>query len=151
MTDETKQEDVTQEAPSTTVKVQRKKLDDMGFNDEQKAWHIAENKRIASKEKDTWQERKSSLRTNHEALVEGLRADITKRDELIQAQIDILKDDLEIDDEEWQADFGDRDVLFQYERLLAKATKSTKKDIPRTPKGEGSISQETPFRRKQTV
>jgi hypothetical protein len=70
--------------------------------------------------------------------VEGLRADITKRDEIIKTNIDLLKKDLQIDEEDWELTMGDRDVLEQYQYLLKKVEKASKQDaqFPRTPKGK---------------
>ena len=97
-------------------------------------------KRGADKEKETWTTAETSLREQ-----------LTARDEIIQKNVDLLKQDLNIDEEDWELTMADRDVLFQYDYLLMKAEKLSKKEIPRTPKGEGERNQKFTFARRSVL
>lgn len=94
--------------------------------------------KIVAKEKASWKRNADKAITDHETIVDGLRKDITARDEIIQKNVDLLKKDFEIDEEDWELTMGDRDILQQYEYLLKKVEKAGQKDAqyPRTPKGK---------------
>lgn len=87
---------------------------------EKAAW-----KRTAEKEKGSWLETEQSLREQ-----------LTARDEIIQKNVDILRKDLEISDDDWDFMAEGKDALQQYKYLLKRVEKSDKKDLIRTPKGE---------------
>lgn len=104
--------------------------------------------RLIAREKATW---KRSADKEKSALSEtetSLREQLTKRDEIIQKNVDLLKADLQMDDEDWELLMADRDVLFQYDYLLKRMEKAGKKDIPRTPSGEGQLKQKPTFTHK---
>jgi hypothetical protein len=106
------------------------------------------NKLIA-KEKAAWKRTNEKVSTDHETIVEGLRKDITSRDELIAKQIDLLVSDLGLDEETMELLNG-LDVLAKYEWVVKKIEKAGKQEIPRTPKSSGE-AKANPFRRTQTV
>lgn len=107
--------------------------------------------KIVAKEKAAWKRSSDKASTDHETIVDGLRADITKRDEIIQKNVDLLKKDLNIDEEDWELTMADRDVLFQYDYLLKRMEKLGKKDIPRTPSGNGELKQKPTFQHKTST
>ena len=94
--------------------------------------------KIVAKEKQAWKRVSEKAVGDHETIVEALKADITKRDEVIQTHVALLKQDLSIDEEDWELTMGDRDVLDQYQYLLKKVEKTAKNEsqFPRTPKGK---------------
>ena len=106
--------------------------------------------KILAKEKATW---KRSADKEKEALSGAeaeLREKIIARDAVIQKSVDLLKQDMNID-EDFQELLNGMDVLAQYEWLLKKAEKAGKQDIPRTPQSQGDAIKSSPFRRRQTV
>lgn len=102
------------------------------------------NKLIA-KEKASWKRSADKEKATLSETEQTLRDQLTARDEIIQKNVDLLKKDLNIDEEDWELTMADRDVLFQYDYLLKKAEKASKKDIPRTPKGEGERNEKVTF------
>lgn len=100
--------------------------------------HTAEVKRIVAKEKASWKKANERLTSDHETIVASLQADLQKRDEVIQSNVDLLRKDLEIPDEDWEFISDGKDALAQYEFLLKKMEKANKDDakFPRTPKGD---------------
>jgi hypothetical protein len=120
-------------------------------NKTEKTFSQDEVNRLIAKEKASWKRGAEKQTADHETIVDGLRKDVEARDEVIKKTLDLLKKDLGIDEAEWEADFGDRDVLWQYNRLLEKTTKAGKKQIPRTPRGEGKEIPANPFKTNQVV
>jgi hypothetical protein len=108
------------------------------------------NKLIA-KEKASWKRGVDKEKETWTTAEQTLREQLTARDEIIQKNVDLLKKDLNIDEEDWELTMADRDVLFQYDYLLKKVEKLSKKDIPRTPKGEGERNEKFTFTRRNTV
>lgn len=104
----------------------------------EKTFTQADVNKIVAKEKASWKRTHDASQSEHDTVVTGLQKDIEKRDAVIQSTVDLLKKDLEIDEDEWQAGFADRDVLEQYQYLVKRAEKAAKKDaqFPRTPKGK---------------
>jgi hypothetical protein len=117
----------------------------------EKTFSQDEVNRLIAKEKASWKRGAEKQTADHETIVDGLRKDVEARDTVIKKTLDLLKKDLGIDEEEWEADFGDRDVLWQYDRLLSKTAKVGKKEIPRTPRGEGKQPSANPFQTKQVI
>lgn len=115
----------------------------------QTAFTQEEVNKIVAKEKAAWKRSQDKLTGDHETLVDGLRKDLTARDEIIAKQLSILEKDLGLD-EETQELLEGLDTVARYAWVLKKLEKSEKKEIPRTPRAEGEPVQ-NPFKRTQTV
>jgi hypothetical protein len=104
------------------------------------------NKLIA-KEKAAWKRTHDKVSAEDETIVEGLRGDVERRNEIIQKQIAILERDLGLDAETKELLEG-LDTIARYEWVLKKVEKLGKKEIPRTPSGEGERSNSVVFEHK---
>lgn len=101
---------------------------------------------LIAKEKASWKRSADREKTAMSETENSLREQVKSRDAIIQKNVDILKKDLNVDEEDWNLLMSDRDVLFQYDYLLQRVSKTEKKDIPRTPNGDGELKQKPTFK-----
>jgi len=106
--------------------------------------------KIVAKEKAQWKKSADSATSTLDESITTLRKDVADRDEIIQMSVDLLKKDFDID-EDFAELLDGMDVLAQYRWLVKKAGKVEKKDIPRTPHGEGERTSSTGFTRRNSV
>lgn len=92
-----------------------------------------------TKAQETWTTEKEAMQTT-----------IDDQNSTIQEVLTLLQKDLEIDDDVMEL-LKDKTPAEQLRFLLKKVEKIGKRDIPRTPRGQGDVSKDLPFRRKQTV
>jgi hypothetical protein len=92
-----------------------------------------------TRERETWTTEKETMQST----IEG-------QEEVIKDVLTLLQKDLEVDDDVMEL-LKDKTPAEQLKFLMKKVEKIGKRDIPRTPKGEGEGSKDLPFRRKQTV
>jgi len=136
MTDEIKQdEDVEEQATETEAEVKP-----TGGDQTKKptAFTQEDVTRVVTKEKAAWKKSTERLTADHETIVQGLRADLDKRDEVIKENVALLVKDLDIPAEDWEFIADGKDVIEQYSYLLKKMDKAAKDDaqFPRTPQGK---------------
>lgn len=136
MTDETKQEDENTDATTEESKETQTGTDQKSTA---KVFNQDEVNRLIAREKASWKRTSDKATADHETIVNGLRADITARDELIQAQVDLLKKDLELSaTEQLLMDKLSDDPLEQFKVLTEMIEAKGKQDaqFPRTPRGK---------------
>lgn len=126
------------------------KQDAQPAKNEERKYSDADVNKIVAKEKAAWKRTHDKAVGDHETIVDGLRKDVEKRDELITKQVDLLVKDLGLDDDTMELLNG-LDVLAKYDWIMKKVEKAGKQDIPRTPKGSGESKSVRPFRPTQLV
>lgn len=118
----------TEEAAPETAQVKKQKVT---FSEEQQA----EVQRIVAKEKASWKRSTDRDKEGWTETEKSLRAQLTARDEVIQKQVDLLKQDLELDEITVEL-LAEKDALEQFNTLVKIMEKKGKQNIPRTPSGE---------------
>lgn len=93
-----------------------------------------EMNKVVAKERATWKRQNEKATADHETIVDGLRKDIQARDEVILAQVELLKKDLELDEITAEL-LSEKDPLAQFQTLVKMVEKAGKQEMPRTPKG----------------
>lgn len=134
MTEETKQDTEATETTETT-----EQATGSNQNNQQAKFSQEDVNKLISREKAAWKRSHDKVVGDHETIVEGLRKDIQSRDELIQAQVDLLKKDLELSaTEKLLLDKLSGDPLEQFKTITEMIEARGKQDaqFPRTPSGK---------------
>lgn len=141
MTDETTQETEVTEEPKVEPKTDAKqdKKGDKKFTDGDVAQIRRTEQKKLTDAQSAWEEEKTTLQST-----------IDSQNETIQEMVDLLKKDLELDDDYLEL-LEEKSPMEQLKALRKRAEKASKQDIPRTPKGEGKRNQQFTFQRKNTV
>lgn len=145
MTEELKQGDATEtEAPEEKATGTDQTKTEKTFSQE-------EVNKIVAKEKASWKKSADHEKDGWTETEKSLKASIKEREDVIQEAVDLLKKDLNLD-EDLQELFDGMDTLAQYKWLMKKVEKTGKQQIPRTPRSNvGADQSAQPFTRTNTV